>query len=201
MWMRVVLVVFISSILGQAQPCRDIRSVDFRNTIIRTSPTDENEMRGLFNAPSGTQTFNFKKGVSEDFLDEAQRKAETPEGRATISLDSVLTPASGVVVRFLVVTWEHQQGPGGHSFVLGFVCRNHAVQQIFQFSAEYGPDFEVGPDKELVIKQSIWREHDPHCCPTQTRTLYYDWNTAQQRFRRIRVDGPKPIASQRQADH
>jgi hypothetical protein len=98
MWMRVVLIVFISSILSHAQPCRDIRSADFRNTIIRTSPTDENEMTGLFNVPSGAQTFNFKKGVSEDFLDEAQRKAGTPEGRATISLDSVLTPPSGPVV-------------------------------------------------------------------------------------------------------
>src|ERR1039457_4474570 len=78
MWMRVVLIVFISSILSHAQPCRDIRSADFRNTIIRTSPTDENEMTGLFNVPSGAQTFNFKKGVSEDFLDEAQRKAGTP---------------------------------------------------------------------------------------------------------------------------
>ena len=192
MWMRVVLIVFISSIFGQAQPCRDIRSVDFRNTIIRTSPTDENELTGLFNVPSGTQTFNFKKGVSEDFLDEAQRKAGALEGRATVSLDSVLTPPSGPAVRFLVITWEHLQGSGAHSYVLGFVCRNSAVQQVFQFSAEYGPDFEIGPGDQIVIKQPIWGLNDPHCCPTQTRTLYYDWNVAQQRFRRVRVDGPKP---------
>lgn len=196
MSMRVVLFIFISSVLSQAQPCQDIRSVDFRNSIIRTSPTDENELTGLFNAPFGAETFHFKKGVSEDFLDEAQRKAGEPEGRAVISSDSIVIPSSGRVVRFLVVTWEHQQGPGGHSFVLGFVCQNHAVQQIFQFSAEYGPDFEIGPDEQLVIKQGIWNEHDPHCCPTQTRTLYYGWNAAQQRFRRVRVDGPRAFAAQ-----
>ena len=200
MWMRVVLIVFISSILSHAQPCRDIRSADFRNTIIRTSPTDENEMTGLFNVPSGAQTFNFKKGVSEDFLDEAQRKAGTPEGRATISLDSVLTPPSGPVVRFLVITWEHLQGSGAHSYVLGFVCRNRAVRQVFQFSAEYGPDFEIGPGGQLIIKQPIWNERDPHCCPSQTRTLYYDWNVAQQHFRRVRVIGPKPIEARHSTD-
>ncbi len=196
MWVRVALVVFVSSILSQAQPCREIRSVDFSNAIIRTSPTDENELTGLFNTSSGVQTFNFKKGVSEDFLDEAQRKAGTPEGRATIASDSVLTLASGPAVRFLVVTWEHQQGPGAHSYVLGFVCRNRAVQQIFQFSAEYGLGFAIAPGEQLVIKQSIWSEQDAHCCPTQTRTLYYGWNGAEQRFRRVRVDGPKPIATQ-----
>jgi len=193
MWMRVVLVVFISSILSQAQPCRDIRSVDFGNKVIRTSPKDENELTGLFNAPPGTQTFNLKKGVSEDFLDEAQRKAGTPEGRATISQDSLLTPPAGPVVRFFVITWEHLQGPGAHSYVLGFVCRDKAVQQVFQFSGEYGPDFEIGSGDQVVIKQPIWGKNDPHCCPTQTRTLYYDWNPDQQRFRRVRVDGPKPI--------
>lgn len=67
MSMRVVLFIFISLVLSQAQPCQDIRSVDFRNSIIRTSPTDENELTGLFNAPFGAETFHFKKGVSEDF--------------------------------------------------------------------------------------------------------------------------------------
>jgi hypothetical protein len=138
MSIRVVYLVFILSLVAHAQPCRDIRSLDFRNTIIRTSPIDENELKGQFNTSSGAETFKFKNGVSEEFLDEAQRKAGTPESRATISTDSVLTPAPGVVVRFLVVTWGHQ-GPGGHSFVLGFVCRDRAVQQIFQFSSEYGP--------------------------------------------------------------
>ena len=193
MWMRVVLAVFVSSILSQAQPCRDIRSVDFGNKVIRTSPTDENELTGLFNAPPGTRTFNLKKGVSEDFLDEAQRKAGTPEALSEISSDSVVIPASGPVVRFLVVTWNHQQGSGAHSFVLGFICRDRAVQQIFQFSSENGPDFKIGSGDQLVIRQPIWNVGDPHCCPSQTRTLYYGWNVAQQRFRRIRVIGPQPV--------
>ena len=60
MWMRVVVLVFISSTVSHAQPCRDIRSVDFRNTIIRTSPIDENELTGLFNTSFGAETFKFK---------------------------------------------------------------------------------------------------------------------------------------------
>ena len=195
MWMRVVLV-FISSLVTQAQPCSDIRSVDFRNAIIRTSPTDENELTGLFNSSSGAQEFNFKNGVSENFLDEAQRKAGSPEGRATVSFDSLLTPPSGPVVRFLVVTWEHQHGPGAHSFVLGFVCRNGAVRRVFQFSAEYGPHFDISPDGQIVITQGIWGERDPHCCPTQTRTLYFVWDVAKQVFRRVKVDGPRPVATE-----
>jgi hypothetical protein len=196
MWMRVVYLIFILSLVAQAQPCRDIRSIDFRNAVIRTSTTDENELTGLFNTSFGAETFKFKNGVSEEFLDEAQRKAGTPESRATISRDSVLTPAPGVVVRFLVVTWGHQ-GPGGHSFVLGFVCRDRVVQQIFQFSSEYGPKkFAIGAGDQLVIEQGIWSEQDPHCCPTQTRTLYYAWNMVEQRFRRVRVDGPRAIETQ-----
>lgn len=197
MWMRVVLAVFISSVLTQAQPCRDIRSVDFRNAIISTSSTDENELTGLFNGSFGSQTFRFKNGVSEDFLDEAQRKAGTPEGRATISFDSLLTLPSGPRARFLVITWNHLQGTGAHSFVLGFMCQNHVVQQVFQFSAEYVPHFKISPGGQLVIEQSIWSEHDPHCCPTQTRTLYYTWDVADQRFKRVRVDDPSPVATER----
>jgi hypothetical protein len=128
MWMRVALVVFISSIVIQAQPCGDIRSVDFRNATIRTSSTDENELTGLFNYSVGAETFEFKNDVSEDFFDEAQRKAGTPEARATISSDSLLTLTSGPVVRFFVINWNHLQGTGAHSFVLGFMCRNNAVQ-------------------------------------------------------------------------
>lgn len=195
-WTRVVLIVLLSSVFSQAQPCRDIRTVDFHNTIIRTSPTDQNELTGLFNAPWSAEIFHLKNGVSEDFLDEAQRKAGTPEGRATISQDSLVTPPSGPAVRFFVVTWEHLQGPGAHSYVLGFVCRNGAVQQAFQFSAEYGPNFEIGSGDQIVIRQPIWGLNDPHCCPSQTRTLYYDWNAAEQRFRRVRVDGPKPIKTE-----
>ena len=71
------------------------------------------------------------------------------------------------------------------------------MQPIFQFSAEYGPDFAIGPGDQLVIKQSIWSERDPHCCPTQTRALYYAWNVAERRFRRGGVEGLKPIATER----
>jgi len=107
MWMRVVLVVFISSILSQAQPCHDIRSIDFRNATVRTNLTDENELTGSFNTSRGAGTFNFKDGISEYFSDDAQRKAGTPEGRATISRDSVLIPPAGPVVRFFLITEEH----------------------------------------------------------------------------------------------
>lgn len=194
MGMRIVWFVFIASILSQAQPCRDIRSFDFRNSTIHTSETDENELRG-FNGPFGAQTFNFKDGVSADFVDEAEHKTGTPEHRARISKDSVLTAVTGVVVRFLTVTLNDEQGTGAHSYVFGFVCRDHAVQQIFKFSAEYGPHFTIGPGNQLVITQAIWSEQDAHCCPTKTRTLYYTWNVAEQRFRRVRVDGPKPAVS------
>lgn len=193
LWMRLLMFVLFASILSQAQPCNDIRSFDFRNTTIRTSPNDENELTDMFNTPRGAETFTFKNGRSEDFFYQAQRKAGTPEALSEISSDSVVIPASGPVARFLVVTWEHQQGSGAHSFVLGFICRNRAVHQIFQFSAEYGPDFKIGAGNQLVIKQLVWKEGDPHCCPSQTRTLYYGWNAVQQRFRRVRVIGPKPV--------
>jgi hypothetical protein len=195
MWIRVVFALFISSLVAQAKPCRDIRSVDFRNAVIRTSATDENELKGQFNSSFGSETFTFKGGVSEEFSDEAQRKEGPPEGRATIPFDSLLPLPSGPVVRFLVVAWVHLQGPGAHSFVLGFVCRNHTVQQVFQFSAEYGPDFKISPEGQLVIGQGVWGEHDLHCCPSQTRTLYYAWDAAEQRFKRVRVDGPKASAT------
>ena len=192
----VIFLLLMCSVVAQAQPCRDIRSVDFRDAVIRTSAADENELTGQFNGSFGSQTFTFNGGVSEDFFDEAQRKAGTPEARSTISIDSLLTPPSGPLMRFLVVTWNHLQGSGAHSFVLGFVCRNHTVQQVFQFSAEYGPHFEIIPGGELLITQGVWGEHDPHCCPSQTRTLYYAWNAAEQRFTRVRVDGPKAVATE-----
>lgn len=195
MWIRIVFFVLISSLAAQAQPCSNIRSVDFRNATIRTSPNDENELTGLFNSSAGSQTFRFKNGVSEDF--ESESKSGTPDGRATIPSDSLLTPPSGLVVRLLVITWDHLTGPGAHSYVLGFVCQHHAVQQVFQFSAEYGPDFHIDPDGQLVIKQSIWGKHDPHCCPLQSRTVYYAWDVGKQRFKRVRVDGPEPVASRR----
>ena len=192
---RIVFLAFVSPLVAQAQPCNDIRSVDFRDATIRTSPTDENELTGLFNFSRGAETFNFKNGVSEEFSDEAQRKAGTPDSRSTISLDSVLTPPSGPVVRFLVVSSNHLQGTGAHSFVLGFVCRNDTIQQVFQFSTEYGPAFEINPEGQLIITQRIWAEHDPHCCPSQTRTLYYAWDTEKNRFKRFRVDGPNSVPS------
>jgi len=191
--MRVVFVVLVLSLLAHAQPCHDIRTFDFANATIRTSSSDQNELKGTFNAAWGAETFHFKRGTSESFLDDSQRQAGTPEGRTVIASDSVIALPSGPVVRFLVITWMHLQGTGAHSFVLGFVCRNQALHQVFQFSSEYGPDFEIAPDNQLVIKQQIWAEHDPHCCPTETRTLHYAWNAAQQRFRRVRVDGPIPI--------
>ena len=72
MWIRIVFALFMSSLVAQAQPCRDIRSVDFRNGVIRTSAADENELKGQFNSSFGSEIFTFKGGLSEEFSDDAQ---------------------------------------------------------------------------------------------------------------------------------
>jgi hypothetical protein len=53
------------------------------------------------------------------------------------------------------------------------------------------------PRDQLLIKQAIRSKHDPHCCPSQTRTLYYGWHVDEQHLRRLRVDGPNPIEEPR----
>jgi hypothetical protein len=155
--------------------------------------SDENELTTLFNAPRTGYSFEFKNGVAEEFLESAQKKAGTPEARAKIFSDSVVTPPEGPPVQFLQIGWEHLQGTGSFSVLLGFVCQNGRVKEIFQFSAEGAQEFEVGPGDQLIVKQAIWRKNDAHCCPSQTRTLYYGWDIDRHAFRRLRVDGPNPL--------
>lgn len=70
--------------------------------------------------------------------DEELRQGRTPESRATITFDSVLTPELGLVVRFVAVGWAHLQGPSAHSFVLGFVCRSRAPDLPIQCGVRAG---------------------------------------------------------------
>ena len=192
-WFPLSIAVFGCSLLAQAQPCHDIRSVDFRNMTIRTATADENELTTVFNASRGVYSFQFKDGIADEFTSPAQRKAGTPEGRAKLFDDSIVNVPGGMAVRFLVISWEHLQGSGSFAVLLGYACQNHQVKEIFQFSAE-GTDFDTGPGDQVVIKQAIWKKNDGHCCPSQVRTLYYGWDMDRQKFKRLRVDGPNPIS-------
>jgi hypothetical protein len=188
-----VLAASACSVVSQAQPCQDIRNVDFRNMAVHTTAMDANELTGLYDAPRTGYGFEFKNGVAEEFMDLAQKKAETPEGRAKIVEDSVVDVPGGPTIRFLNIVWEHLQGSGAFSVLVGFTCQDGRVKKIFQFSADGVEKFEVGPGDQLIIKQAIWRKNDAHCCPSQTHTLYYGWDAERQSFRRLRVDGPNPL--------
>jgi hypothetical protein len=192
-WFVLAIAVLACSVLSQAQPCQDIRNVDFRNMTVHTMASDENELRTFFNAPRTGYGFEFKNGVADEFIDLAQKKAGTPEGRATIAEDSVVDVPGGPTIRFLNIVWEHLQGPGAFAVLLGFACQDGRAKEVFQFSADGAQEFEVGPGDQLIVKQAIWRKNDAHCCPSQTRTLYYGWDIDGQAFRRLRVDWPNPL--------
>ncbi len=190
------MVIVACALSGQAQTCQDIQNVDFRNMTIHTAARDENELTTLFNASRGPFSFQFKNGAAEEFTSTVQQKAGTPEARAKLDADSIVSMSGGPAVRFLQISWEHLQGSGSFAILAGFVCQNNRVKGIFQFSAE-GADFGVGPGDQLIIKQAIWRETDGHCCPSQFRTIYYGWDVDRQKFRRLRVDGPNPHPERR----
>jgi hypothetical protein len=151
-----------------------------------------NELSGPYNSPRGHLNFQFKNGVSDEYLDATQQKNGTPEARAKIAGDSSINLPGGSTVRFLKIGWEHMQGTGSYSVLFGFVCENGRVREIFKFSTD-AAEFEIGLGDQLVIKQALCNEKDAHCCPTQARTIYYGWDSDQQKFRQLRVDGPNPL--------
>ncbi len=159
---------------------------------IHSMASDENELTNVFNASRGNYNFQFKSGVAEMFLRSTQKKAGTPDARAKIFWDSVVSAPESPSVRFLQIKWEHLQGTGAFAVLLGFVCQNGRVKQVFQFSGE-GSEFEVGPGDQLIINQAIWGEGDAHAGPSKAGTLYYGWDLDRQTFRRLRVDGPNPL--------
>jgi hypothetical protein len=187
---RVAIGILLGSLLGHAQTCDDIRKVDFRNATIHSAPFDDNELAGLFN---GAREFNFqfKDGTADLYIRGHDYKDGTPEARAKIVADSVLDIPGGPRVRFLQIDWEHLKGTGSFTALLGLACSNGEIKHIFQFSAD-NAKFAEGPGDQIVIEQGIWSQKDAHCCPSQRRTIYYGWNVDQQKFQRLRVDGPDP---------
>ncbi len=100
-------------------PCHDVTGLDFKNLTI------SNRIH------HNTQQLAFKDGVALNYDDPEKEKSGTPDWRAEIKRDTVVHPAPGISVRFLLIHQDHLTGTGWNWWLVGYGCSNGRLRQVF----------------------------------------------------------------------
>jgi hypothetical protein len=94
--------------------CDDVTTLDFGNLTIA----------------SGTRKFVFKDGTALNH--DAKGDSSDADWKAEIARDTVVQPAPGVTVRFLLIHDSHMTGSGWRYYLLGYCCSNSKLQEVFR---------------------------------------------------------------------
>ncbi|HTH52645.1 MAG TPA: hypothetical protein VL495_01760 [Edaphobacter sp.] len=172
-----------------AQTCTDIRTFDFKDAIVHLSSQDENEAKGLFNAPypnsfwfrlhNGTGSISPDGGVTQEWHEE-------------LLDDRTVHPEPSLWLRVLVLEHRHLLGSGTWRYILILRCEDHLLTPVFQFNAE-GVRLEHLDDSGFKLSQTLWTPTDPHSHPSKHRDLFYRWSPRQHRY--LRTEEPPIPAS------
>ena len=112
-----VLVLYAS--LVAAQTCDDITKLDVHNLTIHAAQ----------------RTFAFHNGVAEsgplEQVPAGGKMEMRHEWKAEIEKDTVVRPASDVVVRFLLINDSHETGSGWRYYLIGLRCSEGRLEQVF----------------------------------------------------------------------
>ncbi len=195
--LRVVNWIWILSILvpscAFAQACRDIATVDFRNSVIQAKPYSGRPFYGPFNGPGAGGDFRLRDGVFPEYegftprelaaLSVKERKEVTskPDWETTIEHDEVWRPGGTSNLRVLVLSQVHLTGTGAFIYVLAFECNARAVRKVFEASGE-GVKLERTTADGIDISVGVWGSGDGHCCPSRVVDLHYTWSPQKHQF-------------------
>jgi hypothetical protein len=117
---RSLCIIAIMAAVASAQRCDDVTKLDVRNLAIRTA----------------LRTFAFHSGiaVSDDgYRDPPEQDpgSSQPDWIAEIEKDSIIRPAPGIVVRFLLIHDSHQTGSGWRYCATAVRCSHGKLQEVF----------------------------------------------------------------------
>ncbi len=95
-------------------PCDDVATIDFKNLRISL----------------GRRIFAFQNGVAlnHDMPD----ASGPPDWKAEIERDTVVQPAPGLSVRFLLIHDSHETGSGWCYYLVGYCCSSGRLQEVFR---------------------------------------------------------------------
>jgi len=100
-------------------PCHDVTKLDFTNLTI------SNRIH------HNTRQLAFKNGVALGYDDPEIEKSGPPDWKAEIERDTVVQPAPGISVRFLLIYQHHLTGTGWNYWLVGYSCSNGRLRQVF----------------------------------------------------------------------
>ncbi len=175
----------------ESEPCQSIQKLDFRNKTIDlgAESSDLNPFpQGNFNGPaSGAPVLQMKNGSAKtwDTPDGRLGVAESahPDWRATIHSDRYIHPLSSAGIRLLVVEDDHETGSGSWTYILGYTCAKSEVVQVFRLT---GQALRLVDADNQGIRASLFvRESDSSTSPGKLKTLKFEWDPANVRYRRV----------------
>ncbi len=144
-------------------PCHDVTKLDFKNLTI------SNRIH------HNTRQLAFKDGVALNYDDPEREKSGTPDWKAEIERDTVVHPAPGSSVRFLLIDEDHLTGTGWNRWLVGYSCSNGHLRQVF---SRDGLSFEI---ERLDNSGSIVSKLLTHGSPIKTHWSY-TWEKAQSEY-------------------
>jgi len=147
-----------------AQPCSDITRIDFRNSTIRTKQTG-----GILDSE-----FSFRKGV---FNEMEEPGGSIVDWHFEITRDTIVHPAPNTTIRFIGISGNHLSGSGSRDYLIGFLCSDGAIENIFQQNGEGMRVIALGPPS-LQLRFYVVKESDPHCCPSEQKDIWFSWDAA-----------------------
>lgn len=205
--LRVLNAIWILSILAPssavAQSCRDIATVDFRNSVIHAKLNSGKRFYGPFNGPGAGGDFLLRDGVFPEYegftpreiaaLPAKERKEVTskPDWETTIEQDKVWRPGGSSDLRLLVLSQVHRTGTGAFLYVLAFECNAGTVRKVFEASGE-GVKLERITADGMDISVGVWGRGDGHCCPSRVVDLHYTWSPQKHQFIRKESNAEAP---------
>jgi hypothetical protein len=153
-----------------AEPkCTDISSIDFKNSdIVLEDDIPLHFKNGKFTEFGDVFFDNGKETVLEG-------APHTPEWEDNFTDDFILRPIQDVTIRVLVITRDHVGGTGTGTYSVAYVCDRGRLKRVHKESHD-GGGFQKISESQVSITYGVWKEKDPHCCPSMTRKDTYTWS-------------------------
>ncbi len=120
--------------------CQDVTKIDFENVTIS----------------AGKLIFAFRDAIALAYEMPEIEKSGPPDWKAEIQRDTVVHPASGTTVRFLLIYDSHLTGSGWNYWLVGYKCSDGHLQQVF---SREGLSFRVERLEDSVVVVSKLQTH------------------------------------------
>ena len=105
--------------------------------------------------------------------------------RYKIESDKTLKMIDGERVRILKISRDVLSGSGYSEFLHAYICGEWGVLRIYSYEYDGGFNIAQNTQGQLVIGSPVWKQNDPHCCPTLHRTQTLGWDSKTRTFTKV----------------